>query len=64
MTHRVDAVREALRPEAEAEPIRCEICATKTRKGKPFCLAHLREMPYVAALVRELEREGYRSLAG
>lgn len=51
-----DAVREVPRSFGEPEPILCEICAAKTRKGKPYCLAHLREMPYVAALVHELER--------
>lgn len=49
-----DAVRYVPRQDAEPDPIRCRRCAATTRQGKPYCTAHVAEMPYVAALQAEL----------
>lgn len=35
--------------------LRCQECGQRTSRGKPYCLVHIKFMPYAAALLVEME---------
>ncbi|GAF89823.1 unnamed protein product, partial [marine sediment metagenome] len=34
----------------------CDVCGSPTRENKPYCPAHISNIPYVAKLLIEVER--------
>jgi len=43
--------------ETDYAPSGCSICGKSTREGKPYCLAHITNMPGAQEVISELERQ-------